>query len=164
MLENAVMIQSEKTADDQRSVSHILAAKVRVEDKKSGSSSRYIVGMVIHENADGSLYYDHEMTDIKADTGSSFAQGHNLGRSLPVSVMNIIQNALLSSGFDEKSVKNIAFSVVRPYGIVPEVQKLLDEQKPVVTPDWVKENRAVYEALYKYVFPSAWDRQIILCR
>ncbi len=48
--------------------------------------------------------------------------------------------------------------------LLAQVKTLLDEQKPVVTPDWVKENRAVYEALYKYVFPSAWDRQIILCR
>jgi len=53
--------------------------------------------MVILEDGNDNLYYDHELTDIKKYVGNAVGQGHNLEGASPTSVINIIQNALLSS-------------------------------------------------------------------
>ena len=116
MLKNAVLIQSEANIDKNtqsvRSYSHLLAAKVRY-----GKDDRFVAIMVIHEG-DGKLYYDHSLLILQED---------NLGREMAAEngnpaqtagssshtaqVLKVAREALLSSGFDTKSEKNLRFSI-----------------------------------------------------
>ncbi len=121
MLKDAVFIQTENNG---KSKTHLLAAKVRY-----GENSRYIAGMVIHENQ-GKYYYDHELVEIeKADIQSSLPGTTGVG-SESASVLNVIQDVLFSSGFDKKSSNNVKFSVND--GLTVQEQKMVDLFKPLV--------------------------------
>ncbi len=99
MLKNAVLIQTES---DRRSKTHILAVKVRYGDE------RFVVGLVVNEN-NGKYFYDHELTEINAVVDGT-SEKTDAGQT-KASVLNVIRKALLSSGFDTKSEKNLRFSI-----------------------------------------------------
>ncbi len=111
MLENAVKIQTEVHKDPKgnavNSYSHLLASKVRY------GGERYIAAMVIHEN-DNQVYYDHSITLLKEKEADSVERG-DAATATPVtsnsaSVLNVVRNALMSSGFDYNNKKNTDFS------------------------------------------------------
>ena len=99
MLKNAVLIQTES---DRRSKTHILAVKVRYGDE------RFVVGLVVNEN-NGKYFYDHELTEINA-VADGTSEKTDAGQT-KASVLNVIRKALLSSGFDTGSEKNLRFSI-----------------------------------------------------
>lgn len=99
MLKNAVLIQTES---DRRSKTHILAVKVRYGDE------RFVVGLVVNEN-NGKYFYDHELTEINA-VADGTSEKTDAGQT-KASVLNVIRKALLSSGFDTGSGKNLRFSI-----------------------------------------------------
>ena len=122
MLHNAVLIQSEANIDENtqaiRSYSHILASKVRYGEK------RFVAIMVIHES-DRICYYDYSILLIDngalqmpeewrmgkkkaAENGSPATAGPS---SHTAQVLKVAREALLSSGFDTKSEKNLRFSI-----------------------------------------------------
>ena len=122
MLHNAVLIQSEANIDENtqaiRSYSHILASKVRYGEK------RFVAIMVIHES-DKICYYDYSILLIDngalqmpeewrtgkkkaAENGSPATAGPS---SHTAQVLKVAREALLSSGFDTKSEKNLRFSI-----------------------------------------------------
>ena len=116
MLKNAVLIQSEANVDKNtqsiRSYSHLLAAKVRY-----GKDDRYVAIMVIREG-NGKLYYDHSLLILKEESlGREMAaeNGNPAKTAGPASssaqVLKVAREALLSSGFDTKSEKNLRFSI-----------------------------------------------------
>ena len=122
MLHNAVLIQSEANIDENtqavRSYSHILASKVRYGEK------RFVAIMVIHES-DRICYYDYSILLIEDGT-LGMPEGHKIGKkeaaengspatagpsSHTAQVLKVAREALLSSGFDTKSEKNLRFSI-----------------------------------------------------
>ena len=122
MLHNAVLIQSEANIDENtqavRSYSHILASKVRYGEK------RFVAIMVIHES-DRICYYDYSILLIEDGT-LGMPEGHKIGKkeaaengspatagpsSHTAPVLKVAREALLSSGFDTKSEKNLRFSI-----------------------------------------------------
>ena len=121
MLKNAVLIQTEAhDAQGSSSVlsrSHLLAAKVRY------GENRYVVVMVIHES-NGEFYYDHsllllkegELGNRKAEIDEAEESKWNPAKtagpaSSSAQVLKVAREALLSSGFDTKSEKNLRFSI-----------------------------------------------------
>ncbi len=105
MLKNAVLIQTERLdAKNSLNQTHLLASKVRYGDK------RFIVGMIIHENQ-GKFYYDHELMEIENADFQNGRPGTTGAQVESASVLNVIRKALLSSGFDTKSEKNLRFSI-----------------------------------------------------
>ena len=116
MLKNAVLIQSEANVDKNtqsiRSYSHLLAAKVRY-----GKDDRYVAIMVIREG-NGKLYYDHSLLILKEESlgREMAAENGNPAQTAGSSshtaqVLKVAREALLSSGFDTKSEKNLRFSI-----------------------------------------------------
>ena len=116
MLKNAVLIQSEANIDKNtqsvRSHSHLLAAKVRY-----GKDDRYVAIMVIREG-NGKLYYDHSLLILKEESlgREMAAENGNPAQTAGSSshtaqVLKVAREALLSSGFDTKSEKNLRFSI-----------------------------------------------------
>lgn len=122
MLQNAVLIQSEANIDENtqaiRSYSHILASKVRYGEK------RFVAIMVIHES-DRICYYDYSILLIE-DGALGMPEGRKIGKkeaaengspatagpsSHTAQVLKVAREALLSSGFDTKSEKNLRFSI-----------------------------------------------------
>ena len=100
LLKNAVLIQTET---NKMSRTHLIAAKVRY------SNERFVVGMIIHENA-GKFYYNHELVEIEnADRYRLPASTSGVGNK-SASTINVIQNALMSSGFEKNNPKNLKFS------------------------------------------------------
>ena len=99
MLKNAVLIQTET---DERSKTHILAAKVRYGEE------RFAVGLVINES-NGKYFYDHELTELNAIADGT-SDKTDASRT-KASVLTVIRKALLSSGFDKKDDRNIRFSL-----------------------------------------------------
>ncbi len=121
MLKNAVLIQTEAhDAQGSSSVlsrSHLLATKVRY------GENRYVVVMVIHES-NGEFYYDHsllllkegELGNRKAEIDEAEESKWNPAKtagpaSSSAQVLKVAREALLSSGFDTKSEKNLRFSI-----------------------------------------------------
>ena len=105
MLKNAVLIQTERLdAKNSLNQTHLLASKVRYGDK------RFIVGMIIHENQ-GKFYYDHELMEIENADFQNGRPGTTGAQVESASVLNVIRKALLSSGFDTGSEKNLRFSI-----------------------------------------------------
>lgn len=105
MLKNAVLIQTERLdAKNSLNQTHLLASKVRYGDK------RFIVGMIIHENQ-GKFYYDHELMEIENADFQNGRPGTTGAQVESASVLNVIRKALLSSGFDMGSEKNLRFSI-----------------------------------------------------
>lgn len=121
MLKNAVLIQTEAhDAQGSSSVlsrSHLLATKVRY------GENRYVVVMVIHES-NGEFYYDHsllllkegELGNRKAEINEAEESKWNPAKtagpaSSSAQVLKVAREALLSSGFDTKSEKNLRFSI-----------------------------------------------------
>lgn len=121
MLKNAVLIQTEAhDAQGSSSVlsrSHLLATKVRY-----GENS-YVVVMVIHES-NGEFYYDHsllllkegELGNRKAEIDEAEESKWNPAKtagpaSSSAQLLRVAREALLSSGFDTKSEKNLRFSI-----------------------------------------------------
>ncbi len=110
MLQNAVLVQTEAFANSKGNTidaaSHLLAAKVRYDGK------RYIAAMVIHES-NGIKYYDHSIILIEKTelTGQGDVPAGAPTTSGSASVLKIVQNALLSSGFDKFSDANTRFSI-----------------------------------------------------
>ena len=121
MLKNAVLIQTEAhDAQGSSSVlsrSHLLTAKVRY------GENRYVVVMVIHES-NGEFYYDHsllllkegELGNRKAEINEAEESKWNPAKtagpaSSSAQVLKVAREALLSSGFDTKSEKNLRFSI-----------------------------------------------------
>ena len=100
LLKNAVLIQTET---NKMSRTHLIAAKVRY------GNERFVVGMIIHENA-GKFYYNHELVEIEnADRYSLPASTSGVGNK-SASTINVIQNALMSSGFEKNNPKNLKLS------------------------------------------------------
>ena len=99
MLKNAVLIQTENNGG---SKTHILATKVRY------GGERFVVGIVVNEN-NGKFFYNHELTEINALTGSVSEKPDV--EPAKASVINVVRKALLSSGFDGKNEKNTRFSI-----------------------------------------------------
>ena len=120
MLKNAVLIQTEAhDAQGSSSVlsrSHLLATKVRY------GENRYVVVMVIHES-NGEFYYDHsllllkegELGNRKAENEAEESKWNPAKTAGPASssaqVLKVAREALLSSGFDTGSEKNLRFSI-----------------------------------------------------
>ena len=105
MLKNAVLIQTERLdAKNSLNQTHLLASKVRYGDK------RFIVGMIIHENQ-GKFYYDHELMEIENADFQNGRPGTTGVQVESASVLNVIRKALLSSGFDTGSERNLRFSI-----------------------------------------------------
>ena len=121
MLKNAVLIQTEAhDAQGSSSVlsrSHLLATKVRY------GENRYVEVMVIHES-NGEFYYDHsllllkegELGNRKAEIDEAEESKWNPAKtagpaSSSAQVLKVAREALLSSGFDTKSEKNLRFSI-----------------------------------------------------
>ena len=121
MLKNAVLIQTEAhDAQGSSSVlsrSHLLATKVRY------GENRYVVVMVIHES-NGEFYYDHsllllkegELGNRKAEIDEAEESKWNPAKtagpaSSSAQVLKVAREALLSSGFDTGSEKNLRFSI-----------------------------------------------------
>ena len=121
MLKNAVLIQTEahdaQGSSNVLSRSHLLATKVRYGEE------RYVVVMVIHES-DGEFYYDHSLlllkegmlgnrkAEINEAEESKWNPAKTAGPASPsAQVLKVAREALLSSGFDTKSEKNLRFSI-----------------------------------------------------
>ncbi len=104
MLNDAVLIQQERKGELN---SYILAAKVRYGEGEN--AKRFITGIVIRQDNQGKLYYDHELTEIEK-AAEPQNRGHNPADST-ASVNNVIQNVLFASGFDKKSENNTRFSL-----------------------------------------------------
>ena len=104
MLNDAVLIQQERKGVLK---SYILAAKVRYGEGEN--AKRFITGIVIHQDTQGKLYYDHELTEIEK-AAESKNRGHNPADSA-ASISNVIQNALFASGFEKKDGRNTRFSL-----------------------------------------------------
>lgn len=124
MLKNAILVQTESLRKKDGHIlakSHILAAKVRY-----GADERYVAVMVVHES-NGQFYYDHELLvleegklgrEINLEDDKNRATSvrrkpiHTKEPSSHVTLMlNVVRNALLSSGFDVKNPENVAFSM-----------------------------------------------------
>lgn len=106
LLKDAVLIQTERlAAKNSLNQTHLLAAKVRY-----GENTRFIVGMVIHENQ-GKFYYDHELVEIENADVQNGRPGTTGAQVESASVINVIQNALFASGFEKKDGRNIRFAV-----------------------------------------------------
>ena len=106
LLKDAVLIQTERlAAKNSLNQTHLLAAKVRY-----GENTRFIVGMVIHENQ-GKFYYDHELVEIENADVQNGRPGTTGAQVESASVINVIQNALFASGFEKKDGRNIRFSL-----------------------------------------------------
>ena len=116
LLKNAVLVQTEVFENQSKDISrsHLLAAKVRY-----GENERYVAVMVIHES-NGKFYYDHSLLVLKEGELGRKKEADNENRnpaktagslSHSAQVLNVVRNALLSSGFDTKSEKNTRFAV-----------------------------------------------------
>lgn len=106
LLKDTVLIQTERlAAKNSLNQTHLLAAKVCY-----GENTRFIAGMVIHENQ-GKFYYDHELVKIENADVQNGRPGTTGAQVDSASVINIIQNALFASGFDKKDDRNTRFSL-----------------------------------------------------
>lgn len=109
MLRNAVLVQSEESPSGLKS--HLLVCKVRF--SYDPNKTRYFVALIIREDGNGRLYYEHELTEIKEK--ENILRGHNPVSSPTSSVLNIIQSVVYSSGFRKNFEKNL-FQDATPFG------------------------------------------------
>lgn len=113
MLRNAVLVQSEESPRGLKS--HLLVCKVRF--SYDPNKTRYFVALIIREDGNGRLYYEHELTEIKEE--ENILRGHNPVSSPTFSVLTIIQNVVYSSGF-RKNFEKICSKTPRRSAI-PEI-------------------------------------------
>lgn len=91
LLQTAVLVESAPTPGNDQLMTHILASKAVFSGGKSA-----VAGLVVHEDVNGRVYYDHEMSEIKNEedeTRSGLRSIRSAGAS-PSHVMETITNAL----------------------------------------------------------------------
>lgn len=92
MIKSAVHIQTHTNPSNNSLTDHIFASKAIIDNQE------YVVGLVIHEDANGKRYYDHEMLEMKKlYQPSGLPRGNNIHRKPKgdkASIMSIIDNAI----------------------------------------------------------------------